>query len=117
MGRRIVYALDFLKGDFTPDKDTCIIDCIYDGVKISDPHAQTPMEFVTAFPSQPDRGLWFGFFEPPKLRRCTEPGKHFITICVAPRKTAQYFRPRDFSAEAGGEIRTYVFEILPDPQE
>lgn len=115
MGRRIVYALDFnTTAGFTPDKDSCIIDIIYDGVTIRDPHAQTPMEFVTDFPSQTDRGHWFGFFEPPKVRTFTDPGNHEVVVRVAPRKTAQYLRGRDFSPEAGGVTKTYPFVILPD---
>ncbi len=116
MGRRIVYALDFVKKGFAPDKDTCIIDAVYDGVTIRDPHAQTPMEFFTNYPGQLDRGLWYSYFEPPRLRSFTDPGIHTVQIKVAPRKTAQYFRGRGFSPEAGGVISpVYKFEILPDP--
>ncbi len=117
MGRRIVYGLDFVKNSgFSPGNDTCIIDVVYDGVTIKDPHAQTPMEFVTAYPSQPERGLWYGFFEPPKLRKYTDPGIHMVTIKVAPRKTAQWMRGRDFSTEAGGRSMSYKFEILKDQE-
>jgi hypothetical protein len=117
MGRRIVFALDVVKEGFSLDKDSIIIDAVYDGVTEKDPHAQTPMEFVTDYPHQNDRGYWYGFFEPPRYRQFTAPGVHTIQIKVAPRKLAQQLRGRDFSPEAGGQIsEIYKFTILPDQE-
>jgi hypothetical protein len=114
--RHVIYGLKFNEG-FVPSADTTIIDCLYDGICIKDPHAQTPMIFVTDYPSQRDRGLWYGYFEPPRYTKYSDPGIHKIQIKVAPRKTAQYFRHRDFSVEAGGVISPeYRLLILPDPE-
>lgn len=107
--RHVIYGLKFKEGF---DKQTSvIIDAVYDGITIKDPHSQTPMQFVTNYPGD---GAWFGWFEPPKLTQCSAPGKHVVVLKVAPRKLLQYFRGRDFSPEAGGVISApLIFEILP----
>ena len=114
-GCHVIYGLQILKGDFVPDKDTIIIDCEYDGVLIKDPHKQTPGQFNTDYPSQTDRGLWFGYFMPKQMPQYSMPGDHLVKISVAPRKTAQWMLPRDFSPEAGGVTKMFTLRILPPP--
>lgn len=114
-GCHVIYGLEILDGDFNPSDDTMIIDCTYDGVLIKDPHKSTPGQFNTQYPSQKDRGLWFGFFMPKQDLKLSAPGDHLVTIQVAPLKTAQYLRPRDFSPEAGGQSATFILRILPPP--
>jgi len=112
---RVIYGLEILKGDFTSSNNTIIIDCEYDGILIKDPHLSTPGQFNTDYPSQTDRGIWFGSFMPKQMLQYSEPGDHLVRISVAPRKTAQYMRPRDFSQEAGGVTKTFILRILPPP--
>lgn len=110
---RIVYGLLFneMGKDILKDVDTVIIDCVYDGVCIKDPHRSNPMCFVTNYPGYTGQ-LWFSYFTPPSYTKYLAPGKHTVTIKVAPRKFLQSIRPRDFSADIGGVEQTFAFEVV-----
>lgn len=112
-GGHVVYGLDAEPG-FNPRDDEMIIDTVYDGVCIKDPHSTNKMIFVADYPSQPERGRWYGFFVPPQYTKYSAPGVHTVEIKVAPRKIAQAIRTRDFSEAAGGRTAKFQFRILPD---
>ena len=108
---RLVYGIKFadMVGDLIENYDAVIIDCIYDGVCVKDPHAKDPMIFVTNYPGE--RAAWFAYFTPPSYLRFSEAGIHKVEIKIAPRKLLQYLRGRDFSAAAGGVTGEFQFEV------
>ncbi|CAK0771163.1 hypothetical protein CCP3SC15_420008 [Gammaproteobacteria bacterium] len=108
----LAYGLAFNPGYVTGEDDV-IIDLVYDGITITDPHRSRPMAFVTNYPGTFNG--WYGPLVVPNYTRYSKPGVHAVVIKVAPRKRAQYFRGRDFSEEAGGVIGDpIVFTILPE---
>lgn len=113
---RIVYGLIFneMGKDILKDVDAVIIDILYDGVCIKDPHRSNPMSFVTNYPGANGGRLWYSFFTPPSYTKYLAPGWHTVTVRVAPRKFAQWMRGRDFSADAGGVTQSFKFEVIGD---
>ena len=116
----VVYGIVFnVHDELGSDKDAVIIDCIYDGVCIKDPHAANPGVFVTNYPGNMGGRTWFGYFTPPAYTKYLAPGKHTVQIKIAPRKIIlQYFRGRDFSPEAGGVVSdVFTFEVTGTGEE
>jgi len=122
----MIYAIKFVSGKDAPhDKKSVIIDIVYDGYTMSDPHSARPMSFVTDYQNDPNKEAWFGTFKAPNARKkYNKVGMHTVTIKVAPRKapepgtaSANEILPeRDFSEEAGGVIKTFTFEIYPESE-
>ena len=121
----MIFGLEINTGVGAPTKDSMIIDVVYDGICIKDPHASRPMAFSTDYPSQVDRGFWYGFFRAPNYIKYSRVGKHVVTIKVAPRpaplpgttSATQKLLPRDFSEAAGGVVKTFEFMIYPASQQ
>lgn len=110
---RLPYGLRFNKDTTSPvDQTSVIIDVVYDGICIKDPHSRYPMNFVTNFPGEGK--VWFGYFQPPAYEKYIAPGWHKVEIKVAPRKLMQYLRGRDFSPEAGGVTQAFMFQVTGD---
>lgn len=125
--RNIFYAVIFSPGFKKIESgkdvaDSVIIDIIYDEdmptkTLIRDPQKKNNgviIPFVTDYPGEV---VWLGYFTVPGYARYTKPGKHTVTIKVAPRKLAQYLRGRDFSPEVGGAIGRFAYTILEDRPE
>ena len=117
-GCRIIYGIKFAdlpKDVLEKNSDAVIIDCVYDGVTVKDPHRSNPMIFVTNYPGNMGGRTWFGYFVPPSYTKYLAPGKHTVQIKIAPRKLLQALRGRDFSVENGGVIsEVFTFEVTGD---
>jgi len=124
--RHIFYAINFAPGFKKIDSgkslaDSVIIDITVDKdlpsrTLIRDPHKVQGgiiMPFVTDYPGEV---VWLGYFEVPGYDKYTRPGKHTVTIQIAPRKLAQWARGRDFSEAAGGISQTFEYLIIEDRQ-
>ena len=119
---KVIFGLAINTSIGAPTKDSMIIDFVYDGLCIKDPHASNSMEMSTDYPVQTDRGFWYGFCQAPRYTKFSKPGKHTITIKVAPRQAPapgtasidQTLAPRDFSPESGGVEATFELMIYPD---
>lgn len=122
--RHIFYAINFAPDFKTIQSgkdvaDSVIIDIIYDEgrpskVLITDPQkveGGVVMPFVTDYPGAV---VWLGYFRVPGYDKYLSGGDHTVTVKVAPRKLVQWMRGRDFSAEAGGVIQKFTFNIIDD---
>jgi len=122
--RNIFYAINFAPGFGMVQSGqdvltSVIIDIIYDDGKksktlITDPQkvkGGIVMPYVTDYPGEV---VWLGYFEVPGYDKYITAGEHTVTIKVAPRKLAQYFRGRDFSPEAGGVTGVFKFNMVDD---
>lgn len=117
----IIYGLEINTSAGAPTKDSMIIDFVYDGLCIEDPHASHPMVFSTDYPAQTGRGFWYGFCDAPHYTKFSKVGNHTVTIRVAPRPApqpgttgaTQTLAPRDFSPAAGGVEATFELTIYP----
>lgn len=122
----MIYAIKFVSGKDAPhDKKSVIIDIVYDGYTMSDPHSARPMSFVTDYQNDPSKEAWFGTFKAPNAgKKYGKVGMHTVTIKVAPRKApesgtasaTEILPTRDFSEAAGGVIKTFTFEIYPETE-
>lgn len=122
--RHIFYAINFAP-DFKKIKtgrdvaDSVIIDIVLDEklkskYLVRDPHKISGgfiLPFVTDYPGEV---VWLGYFEVPGYSKYFTAGIHTVTVKVAPRKLAQYFRGRDFSAEAGGITEIFTYKMIDD---
>jgi hypothetical protein len=121
----MIYGLEINTSIKAPTKSSMIIDIVYDGLCIQDPHASNPMMYSTDYPAQTDRGFWYGFFRVPQYTKFFKVGKHSVTIKVAPRPAPlagtssanQKLLPRDFSDAAGGIVKTFEFIVYPTSQQ
>lgn len=137
----IRYALRWNVDIDAPTADTCLIDIVYDKLDpVQDPHASRPLTFITNYAGK-QSPWWMGAFAAPNTSHaCSAIGEHAVTIKVAPRASpvtgkhleaitasdgtvtyewvadsaTQVLGARDFSEAAGGVIKTYTFEIVPD---
>jgi hypothetical protein len=120
----VIFGLEINTSIGAPTKDSMIIDFVYDGLCIRDPHASNPMIMSTDYPAETDRGFWYGFCQAPRYTKFSKIGKHTVTIRVAPRpapapgtaSATQILAPRDFSPAAGGVEATFELVIYPDSQ-
>lgn len=120
----MIYGLEINTSAGAPTQKSMIIDFVYDGLCIQDPHASRPMAFSTDYPAQVDRGFWYGFCQAPNYSKYSRVGKHTVMIKVAPRTAPlhgtssanQKLLPRDFSDAAGGVVKTFEFIIYPESQ-
>jgi hypothetical protein len=122
--RNIFYAINFAPGFKKIESgkdvaDSVIIDIVYDDgmpskTLVKDPqkiNSGIVMPFVTDYPGEV---VWLGWFTVPGYTKYSSPGKHTVTVKVAPRKLAQWARGRDFSAEAGGIVAMMPYTIVDD---
>ena len=117
-----IFGLEINTSAGAPTRDSMIIDIVYDGFSMKDPHASRPMVFSTDYPAQTDRGFWYGFFMAPNYSKYCRSGKHTVVIKVAPRQApaagtasaTQKLAARDFSEDAGGIVKTFEFMIYPE---
>ena len=124
----MVYAIKFVDKENLTDeelKQSVIIDIIYDGYSMSDPHSARPMSFVTNYQGNANKKAWFGTFKAPNAgKKYSKNGIHTVVIKVAPRKApsvgttsaTEILPARDFSEAAGGVTKTFKFEIYPESE-
>ena len=116
----ILFGLMFNESAPTRNKESVIIDLIFDGDKsriVHDPQLKTS-ELVTDNPAH--AGEWYCPAELPRYVAFSAPGIHKLTVMVAPRPAPvagttnpPTLIPRDFSVAAGGVVDTYTWEIKP----
>jgi hypothetical protein len=122
--RRIFFAVNFAPGFKTIESgqdvvDNVIIDIVVDeGMKsktlITDPQKKDNGVILPMVTDYPGEVVWLGYFTVPGYSKYTTPGKHTVTVKVAPRKFMQKIRTRDFSPEAGGVSQMFEYTIVDD---